>query len=85
MAKIEIISQHFRIGKQGAALRIPECEFLKRWFNVTDSVPHVSLYVGKNWEAKDLGSMMKTAEQSKWEPTENPLIFHSADKNYIKV
>ncbi len=65
MAKIEIISQHFIIGKQGAALRIPECEFLKRWFNVTDSVPHVSLYVGKNWEAKDLGSMMKTAEQSK--------------------
>ena len=28
---------------------------------------------------------MKKAEQSKWEPTEHPLIFHSADKNYIKI
>ncbi len=83
--KIEIISQHITIDKQGAALWLPECEFVKKWFNVTDSVPHVSLYLGKNWEAKDLGPMMKKAEQSKWEPTENPLIFHSADKNYIKI
>ncbi len=83
--KIEIISQHIIIGKQGAALSIPECEFVKKWFNVTDSVPHVSLYVGKNWEAKDLGPMMKKATQSKWEPTEHPLIFHSTDKNYIKI
>ncbi len=28
---------------------------------------------------------MKKAEQSKWEPTEHPLIFHSADKIYIKI
>ncbi len=66
-------------------MRLPECKFVKKWFNVTDSVPHVSLYVGKNWEAKDLGPMMKKAEQSKWEPTENQLIFHSADKNYIQI
>ncbi len=45
---------------------------MKQWFIVTDSVPRVSLYVGKNWEAKDLGPMMKKAEQSKWEPTEDP-------------
>ncbi len=44
--KIEIISQYIIIGKQGAALRLPECEFVKKWFNVTDSVLHVSLYVG---------------------------------------
>ncbi len=28
--KIEIISQHIIIGKQGAALSIPECEFVKK-------------------------------------------------------
>ncbi len=28
---------------------------------------------------------MKKAEQRKWEPTEHPLIFHSADQDYIKI
>ncbi len=28
---------------------------------------------------------MKKAEQSKWEPTEHPMIFHSADQDYIKI
>ncbi len=28
--KIEIISQHITIGKQGAALRLPECEFVEK-------------------------------------------------------
>ncbi len=28
---------------------------------------------------------MKKAEQSKWEPAEHPLIFHSADQDYIKI
>ncbi len=27
--QIEIVSQHILIGKQGAALNIPDCEFLK--------------------------------------------------------
>ncbi len=43
------------------------------------------LYMYENWEAKDLGPMMKKAKQSKWEPTEHPLIFYSADKNYVKI
>lgn len=59
---------------------IVENEFIKKWFNVPDSVPHVSLYVGKNFETKHLGPMMKKAEQCQWKPTINPLIFHSADK-----
>ncbi len=46
-------------------MRIPECEFVKKWFIVTDSVPHVSLYVGNNWEAKYLGPMMKKAVRVK--------------------
>ncbi len=83
--QIEIVSQYIIIGKQGSALNIPDCEFVKKWFSVTDSVPHIAVYVGKNWEAKDLGPMMKKAEQSKWEPTEHPLIFHSADQDYIKI
>jgi hypothetical protein len=62
--QIEIVSEYIIIGKQGAALNIPDCEFVEKWFNVTDSVPHIAVYVGKSWEAKDLGPMMKKAEQS---------------------
>ncbi len=62
--QIEIVSQYIIIGKQGAALNIPDCEFVKKCFSVTDSVPYIPVYAGKNREAKDLGSMMKKAEQS---------------------
>ncbi len=85
--QIEIVShQYIIIGKQEEALNIADCEFVKKWFSVTDSVPHIAVYVGKKWEAKYLGQrQMKKAEQSKWEPTEHPLIFHSADQDYIKI
>ncbi len=82
---IEMVSQYIIIGKQGAALNIPDCEFVKKWFSLTDSVPHIAVYVGKHCESKDLGPMMKKAEQSKWEPTGNQFIFHSADQDYIKI
>ncbi len=83
--QIEMVSQYFIIGKQVAALNIPDCEFVKKGFSVTDSVPLIAVYVGENWEAKDLGPIIKKAEQSKWEPTEHPLIFQSADQDYIKI
>ncbi|KAI2647270.1 Gag-Pol polyprotein [Labeo rohita] len=35
--------------------------------------------------SKDLGPMMKKAERNKWEATENPLIFQSADEAYLKI
>ncbi len=70
--QIEIVSQYIIIGKQGTALNVPDCTSVKKWFSVTNSVPHNAVYVGKNWETKDLGPMMKKAEQSKWEPTEHP-------------
>ncbi len=43
---------------------MPDSEFVKKWFSLTDSVPHIAVYVEKNWKAKDLGSMMKKVEQS---------------------
>ncbi len=83
--KIEITSDYIIVGKQGAAMNITENYFIKNWFNVPNSVPHVSLYIGKYWETKDLGTMMKKAKQFQWEATMNPLIFHSKDKDYIKI
>ncbi len=47
--------------------------------------PHVTLYVSKNCASKDLGPMMQKAEKCKWEATENPLIFQSTDKAYLKI
>ncbi len=50
--QIKIVSQHIIIGKQGAALNTPDCEFVKKWFSVTDSVQHIAVYVGKNLGCK---------------------------------
>lgn len=72
--KIEMISDYIIVGKRGAAMNINENDFIKNWFNVENSVPHVSLYIGKDWETKDIGQMMKKAKQCQWKATINPLI-----------
>lgn len=80
-----MISDYIIVGKRGAAMNIIENDFIKNWFNVENSVPHVSLYRGKDWETKDIGQMRKKTKQCQWEATINPLIFHSMDKDYIKI
>uniref|UniRef100_A0A672MX06 ribonuclease H n=1 Tax=Sinocyclocheilus grahami TaxID=75366 RepID=A0A672MX06_SINGR len=83
--KIPMISQSIIIGPKGVALQIDRERFIDDWFAVPNSVPHVTLYVNKDCLSKDLGPMMKQAEKSKWEATENPLIFQIADKEYLKI
>ncbi len=83
--KITMMSQYIVVGPEGAALQVDREKFIDEWFEVPNSVPHVTLYVSKNCISKDLGPMMQKAEKCKWEVTENPLIFQSADKVYLKI
>ncbi len=80
-----MISQYIVVGPEGVALQVDREKFIDEWFEVPNSVPHVTLYVSKNCASKDLGPMMQKAEKCKWEATENPLIFQSADKAYLKI
>jgi hypothetical protein len=83
--KIPMMSQYIVIGPKGAALQIDREKFIDEWFEVPNSVPHVTLYVNKDCVSRDLGPMMQEAEKSKWKATENPLIFQSADNMYLKI
>ncbi len=83
--KIPMISQYIVVGLEGAALQVDREKFIDEWFEVPNSVPHITLYVSKNCASKDLGPMMQKAEKCKWEATENPLIFQSSDKAYLKI
>ncbi len=80
-----MISQYIVVGPEGAALQVDREKFIDEWFEVPNSVLHVSLYVSKNCVSKDFGPTMQKAENCKWEATENPLIFQSADKGYLKI
>lgn len=46
-------------------MQIDDCEFIESWFQVLNSVPHVTLYVRDRWASKDLGlkEMLKGAEK----------------------
>uniref|UniRef100_A0A4W5Q3E0 ribonuclease H n=1 Tax=Hucho hucho TaxID=62062 RepID=A0A4W5Q3E0_9TELE len=86
--KAPITSQIIIIGRQGAAMDVNDrdgSEFVNKWFNVSDSVPHITLLVNEGFTSKDLGPMMRRARRKRWERTDNPLIFHSTDKNVIKI
>ncbi len=63
--KITMMSQYIVVGPEGAALQVDREKFIDEWFEVPNSVPHVSLYVSKNCASKDLGPMMQKAEKCK--------------------
>ncbi len=83
--KIPMMSQYIIVGPEGAALQVDRERFIDEWFEIPNSVPHISLYISKNCVSKDLGPMMRKAEKCKWEATENPLIFQSVYKVYLKI
>ncbi len=83
--KITMMSQYIVVRPEGAALQVDREKFIDEWFEVPNSVPHVTLCESKNCVSKDLGPMMQKAEKCKWEATENHLIFQSADKVYLKI
>ncbi len=66
--KIPMMSQYIIVGPEGAALQVDRERFIDEWFEIPNSVPHISLYISKNCASKDLGPMMQKAEKCKWEP-----------------
>lgn len=83
--KVDLISQYIVIGQEGAALQVECNPFLTKWYNVPESVPHITLLINENFKDKDLGPMMKTASTLKWDKTDSPLIFQSPGANMIKI
>ncbi|XP_056592765.1 uncharacterized protein LOC130411831 [Triplophysa dalaica] len=83
--KVPLISQHIIVGPQGAALQVDRNDFIKEWFQIPNSVPHITLYLEQGSENKEIGPMMKKAKGIQWKSTDNPLIFISADKHFMKI
>lgn len=83
--KILLKSPYIIIGPQGAIIKIEENDFLRDWFRVPDSTPHVTLYVSKGCTPQELGPMLRHAESKEWERTENEGIYQSKDKIYLKI
>ncbi len=61
--KIPMMSQYIVVGPEGAALQVDRERLIDEWFEVPNSVPHVTLYVSKNCASKDLGPRMQKAEK----------------------
>ncbi len=82
-----LIAEDICVGPQGAAaaaFRLPDQ--LSQWFQVKDSVPHVTLMKTKGYESHELGPMIKQALQVQtWISPPNQNIHISADKQFIRI
>lgn len=58
-----ITTEDIYIGPQGGAAAVTLPEHLAQWFQVQNSVPHVTLLIEQGYESHDLGPMVKTALQ----------------------
>lgn len=75
--------QGLYVGPQGAAAAAAQ---LCNRFQVTNSVPHVTLLIADGQESHDLGPMMKaTLQETVWKPTQNTQVQSSSHGQYLKI
>ena len=67
--RMQIAHQDIYIGPEGVATRAYLGEDLEQWFDVQDSVPHLTLAIAPNHFASSLGPMVKEALASEWVST----------------
>ncbi|KAK0134762.1 Gag-Pol polyprotein [Merluccius polli] len=72
--RIQIAHQDIYVGPEGVAALALLGEELEQWYDVSGSVPHLTLGIAPDHFASSLGPMVKEATQSEWRPTKNPLI-----------
>lgn len=82
-----LISASFVIlGPQGVAMRVDKNDYLDREFEVSDSVPHITLRVTDGCRPKDLGPMMKAADVAVFTPMEeHPDVYRSVDHRFLRI
>ncbi|KAK0139607.1 Gag-Pol polyprotein [Merluccius polli] len=78
---------HLYIGPQGVATHIHLDDRTRQWYSLTEtSVPHLTLAVARNHEAKDLGPMMKIAMAvTDWTPTTNVRVHTSPSTKIYRI
>lgn len=59
---LTIKTGHPIVGPQGVAAEVELSDREQQLLKVKNAVPHVSLMVSSDYEARDLGPMVKTAE-----------------------
>lgn len=83
---LSVICQDLYVGPQGPAAAVTLPPELRPWFQVTSSVPHVTLLIANGHESRDLGPMVKAALQvTVWKPTQNTHVQSSSDGQYVKI
>ncbi|KAK0140845.1 Gag-Pol polyprotein [Merluccius polli] len=79
--------EHLYIGPQGVATHVHLDDRTRQWYALTEtSVPHLTLAVARNHEAKELGPMMKTAMTiTDWMPTTNVKVHTSPSTKIYRI
>lgn len=84
--QVQLNSGCIIVGPQGAAMKIHRDDYVNREFDITRSVPHVTLLVNEEHTQKQIGEMMAEAEEAVFTPLkENQAIWRSEDQRFIKI
>ena len=85
-SQVRLSSSCIIVGPQGAAMKIDNQAYINDTFSVTDSIPHVTLFIADDSRQKHLGPMMAQADSAEFVQTpENPLIWRSVDELFLKI
>ncbi|KAK3558821.1 hypothetical protein QTP86_028741 [Hemibagrus guttatus] len=69
------------IGQQGIAAGVELPNRVEDWYQILEAAPHITLMIGRGFESKDIGPMMREAGQLRdWMPTLNPKVEISKDR-----
>lgn len=82
---VDLVTGYAILGQEGVALSVEDNMFLKRWYEVPNACPHITVLVNKECESKQIGPMMKRAMEVQWQKTCNPIISTSPDGTMTKI
>ncbi|KAI5609483.1 hypothetical protein C0J50_9477 [Silurus asotus] len=74
------------VGPEEVAAEVDLPEEVKDWYQVEKAAPHITLMIGRNFESKDLGPMVRQAQEVKrWNQTHNSKVVVSGTGKYLKI
>lgn len=84
--QVSLSSSYIMLGPQGAAMRVDDSDYLNGEFEITGSVPHITLKVVDGFRPKDIGPMMVEADKAFFLPLEEYQdVWRSEDKQFLKI
>lgn len=82
---VQVVMDYAVKGPEEVALAVEANPFLRKWYEVPEACPHITVLINEGYESKHMGPMTKRASEAECRPTVKPLMWVSLDGSMTKI